>query len=103
MMQIIEKVEKELEKLGLTVDTVANDHIIEACVTKVSLEDNLSKVGIDFDQIEKKLYPYSTFVIQMIQHLDEGGSGEDMIRAFLIEALNYSLELRDAFGISLEE
>ncbi len=103
MMQIIEKVEKELEKLGLTLDDVANEHIIEACTAKIALVDNLCVEGIDFDELEKKLFPDSTFVIQMIQHLDEGGSGEDMISAFLVGAIHHSPQLRDMLEISLEE
>lgn len=74
MMQVIKKVEKELEKLGLTMDDVANEHIIEACTAKVALADNLSEEGIDFDELEKKLFPDSTFVNQMILHLDNGES-----------------------------
>ena len=42
MLQIIEKVTKELEKLGLTMETVENEHILEACTAKVALVDNLS-------------------------------------------------------------
>ena len=49
MLQIIEKVTKELEKLGLTMETVENEHILEACTAKVALVDNLSVEGVDFD------------------------------------------------------
>ena len=73
MLQVIEKVENELEKLGLTMDDVANEHIIEACTAKVALV------------------------------LDEGGSGEDVISSFLIGAVFHSPELRDILEISLEE
>ena len=103
MLQVIKKVEKELEKLGLTMDDVANEHIIEACTAKVALADNLSPEGIDFDELERKLYPDSTFIIEMVKHLDEGGSGEDMISAFLVGAVFHSPELRDILEISLEE
>ena len=103
MLQVIEKVENELEKLGLTMDDVANEHIIEACTAKVALTDNLSPEGIDFDELESKLYPDSTFIIEMIKHLDEGGSGEDVISSFLIGAVFHSPELRDILEISLEE
>lgn len=102
-MQIIEKVEKELEKLGLSLDDVANDHIIEACTAKVALVDNLSEEGIDFDELEEKLFPDSTFVNRMIQHLDDGESGEDMISAFLVGAAYYSPELQGLLDLSLEE
>ena len=95
MKQIFKKVEKELEKLGLTVDDVANDNIIEACIAKVALEDNLRKEGIDFDVLESKIYPDSTFIYQMIQHLDKGGDVLDMIRVFLKEAICKSPELRN--------
>ena len=95
MKQIFKKVEKELEKLGLTVDDVANDNIIEACIAKVALEDNLRKEGIDFDELESKIYPDSTFIYQMIQHLDKGGDVLDMIRVFLKEAIYKSPELRN--------
>ena len=103
MMQVIKKVEKELEKLGLTMDDVENEHIIEACTAKVALVDNLSKEGIDFDELEKKIFPDSTFVYQMIQHLDEGGSGKDAISAFMVGAVFHSPELREILEISLEE
>ena len=99
MMQVIKKVEKELEKLGLTMDDVANEHIIEACTAKVALVDNLSPEGIDFDELERKLFPDSTFIYQMVQHLDEGKSGEDLIAAFLTKAIYCSPELQDIFDI----
>jgi len=97
MLQVIEKVEKELEKLGLTIDDVANEHIIEACTAKVALVDNLTEANVDFDEIEQKLYPDSTFVNTMVQHLDKGGSGEDMVSAFLVGAIYYSPELQKMF------
>ena len=100
MLQVIEKVEKELEKLGLTMEDVANEHIIEACTAKVALVDNLSPEGIDFDELERKLYPDSTFIIEMVKHLDKG---EDMISAFLVGAVFHSPKLQDIFEISLEE
>ena len=70
---------------------------------QIALADNLSEEGVDFDEIEKKLFPDSTFVYQMIQHLDDGGYGEDMISAFLLGAIHYSPELQDIFGLPLEE
>ena len=97
IIEVIEKVTKELENLGLTLDTVENEHILEACIAKVALVDNLKKEGIDFDELENKLYPDSTFVNQMIMHLDDGGSGNDLISRFLIKALDYSPELQDLF------
>ena len=103
MLQVIEKVEKELEKLGLTMDDVANEHIIEACTAKVALVDNLSPEGIDFDELERKLYPDSTFNKQKVKHLDKGGAGEDMLSAFLVGAVFHSPKLQDIFEISLEE
>ena len=103
MIQVIEKVEKELEKLGLTFDDVENEHIIEACTAKVALIDNLSEEGIDFDELEMKLFPDSTFIYQMVQHLDNGGSGEDVISAFLVGAVYHSPELQKIFGLPLEE
>ncbi|WP_298536281.1 hypothetical protein [uncultured Methanobrevibacter sp.] len=99
MIQIIEKVTKELEKLGLTMETVENEHILEACTAKVALVDNLSVAGVDFDELERKVFPDSTFIYQMIQHLDEGGSGNDMISAFLIKAIYNSPELQDILDI----
>ena len=97
IIEVIEKVTKELENLGLTLDTVENEHILEACIAKVALVDNLKKEGIDFDELENKLYPDSTFVNQMIMHLDDGGSDNDLISRFLIKALDYSPELQDLF------
>ena len=88
---------KELENLGLTLDTVENEHILEACIAKVALADNLKKEGIDFDELENKLYPDSTFVNQMIMHLDDVASDNDLISRFLIKALDYSPELQDLF------
>ena len=67
MLQVIEKVENELEKLGLTMDDVANEHIIEACTAKVALVDNLSPEGIDFDELESKLMSSKVNSI-LIQH-----------------------------------
>ena len=99
MIQIIEKVTKELEKLGLTMETVENEHILEACTAKVALVDNLSVAGVDFDELERKVFPDSTFIYQMVQHLDEGGSGEDLIAAFLTKAIYCSPELQDIFDI----
>lgn len=101
-MQVIEKVEKELEKLGLTRDTVANEHIIEACTAKVALVDFLSADGIDFDELEMKLFPDSTFINRMVLYLDEGGSGKDMISAFMIGAVYHSPEFREMLEITLE-
>lgn len=103
MLQVIKKVEKELEKLGLTLDDVANEHIIEACTAKVALIDNLSPEGIDFDELERKLYPDSTFIIEMVKHLDKGESGEDMISAFLVGAVYHSPELQKIFELPIEE
>ena len=100
MLKVIEKVEKELKKLGLTIEDVANEHIIEACTAKVALVDNLTDVGVEFDEIEQKLYPDSTFVQTMIQHLDDGGSGEDMVSAFLVGAIYYSPELREVLEMT---
>ena len=97
MLQVIEKVEKELEKLGLTMETVANEHILEACTAKVALVDNLTAEGVDFDELESKMYPDSTFVNTMVQHLDDGGSGEDIVSAFLVGAIYYSPELQKMF------
>ena len=102
MMKIIEKVEKELEKLGLTIDDVANEHIIEACTAKVALVDNLTEANVDFDEIEQKLFPDSTFVQTMIKNLDEGGSGEDMVSSFLVGAIYYSPQLQEMFEITEE-
>ena len=99
MIQIIEKVTKELEKLGLTMDDVENEHILEACTAKVALVDNLCVEGVEFDELERKVFPDSTFIYQMIQHLDKGGSGEDMISTFLIKAIYNSPELQDIFDI----
>ena len=103
MLQVIKKVEKELEKLGLTLNDVANEHIIEACTAKVALIDNLSPEGIDFDELERKLYPDSTFIIEMVKHLDKGGSGEEVISAFLVGATFYSPKLQELLEVSLEE
>ena len=99
MIQIIEKVTKELEKLGLTMDDVENEHIFEACTAKVALVDNLCVEGVDFDELERKVFPDSTFIYQMVQHLDEGKSGEDLIAAFLTKAIYCSPELQDLFDI----
>ena len=100
MLQVIEKVSKELEKLGLTMETVENKHILEACTAKVALMDNLSEEGIDFDELERKIFPDSTFINQMVLYLDDGGNGEDVIAAFLTSAIYHSPELQDIFGFS---
>lgn len=96
MMEVITKVQNELEKLGLKIEDVANEHIIEACTAKVALEDNLNKEGINFDEIEQKVLPDSTFINKMVEHLDNGGKGEDMISEFIFGAIYYSPELKEA-------
>lgn len=103
MIKIIEKVEQELNKMGLTIDEVENEHILEACTAKVALVDNLEGEGISFDELEEKMYPDSTFVNTMVQHLDDGGSGEDIISAFLLGAMYYSPELREKLNITEED
>ncbi len=103
MIKIIEKVEQELNKMGLTIDEVENEHILEACTAKVALVDNLEGEGISFDELEEQMYPDSTFVNTMVQHLDDGGSGEDIISAFLLGAMYYSPELREKLNITEED
>lgn len=103
MRQIINKVERELKDFGLTLDEVENEHIIEACTAKVALVDNFTADGIDFYELEREVFPDSSFINQMIIHLDKGGSGEDMISAFLIKASFCSPELREYLGLSIEE
>lgn len=103
MIKIIEKVEQELNKMGLTIDEVENEHILEACTAKVALVDNLEGEGINFDELEEQMYPDSTFVNTMVQHLDDGGSGEDIISAFLLGAMYYSPELREKLNITEED
>ena len=92
MIEIINKVDREIKKLGLTRDEVINENIIKACTAKVAVKDNLKKEGIDFDELEEKIYPDSTFVNQMIFHLDNGQSGKEIISKFLLGAY-YSARL----------
>ena len=95
MEEILRKVENELEKLGFTIDElVENDHILEACTAKVAIINNLDEEGIDFEELEEKVFPNFGFVNQLIQHLDDGGEGEEFVEEFLINATQYSPRLR---------
>lgn len=103
MKAITKKVEIELKKLGLTLVEVENENIIKACTAKIVLVDNLNKEGIDFDELEEKVYPDSTFINQMIFHLDNGGSWKDMVLEFLFKGIYYTPELQDALETPIEE
>lgn len=97
MISIIEKVEKEARKLGLELDDIANDNILEACTARVALEDNLAGMGVNLDELEERVYPDSSFVNQMIQALDDGRTGEEVVGGFIVAAMTVSPEFNKQF------
>lgn len=97
MINVIEKVEKEARKLGLELDDIANENILEACTARVALEDNLAEMGINLDELEEQIYPSSSFVNQMIQALDDGRTGEEVVGGFIIAAMTISPEFNERF------
>ena len=103
MINIIEKVEKEARKLGLELDDIANENILEACTARVALEDNLAGMGISFDELEEQIYPSSSFVNQMIQALDDGRAGEEVVGGFIIAAMTISPEFNERFTREVEQ